>query len=103
MPTEYPSWREADSAGSRPGVEAPWIEPANRRACEPKTASLRQERTVHLSDEPKRATRGEEIFTGNGGVLRGKRGQRAGKVELGSLGAPSVGPAKSGVRRSPKP
>jgi hypothetical protein len=37
---------------------------------------------------PKPDTRREEIFTNSGGVLRGERGQRAGKVELGRLGDP---------------
>lgn len=88
MPTEYPACREADSAGSNSGVEAPWIEPASRSASEPDSASLHKERTANLPEEPKPDTRREEIFTNSGGVLRGERGQRAGKVGLGRLGDP---------------
>ena len=82
MPTEYPACREADSDGSNPGVEAPWIEPASRSASEPVPASLHNLRAANLPDERKPDTRREEIFTSNGGPLRGERGQRAGKVGL---------------------
>src|SRR5205085_9975907 len=51
-------------------------------------ASLRKVRTANLSDLPKPAIRREEIFASSGGVLRGRRGQRAGKVGLGRLGDP---------------
>jgi len=88
MPTEYPAWREADSGGSNPGVEAPWIEPASRSTSEPDSASLRKSRTANLSEMPKPDTCREEIFTNSGGVLRGGWGQRVGKVELGRLGDP---------------
>ena len=88
MPTEYPACREADSDGSNPGAEAPWIEPVSRSASEPETASLHKVRTANPSDVPKPETRREEIFTNSGGVLRGERGQRAGKVRLGRLGDP---------------
>jgi hypothetical protein len=88
MPTEYPACREADNAGSDPGVEAPWNEPASRSASEPETASLHQVRVVNLSDVPKPEIRREAIFMCNGGTLRGQRGQRAGKVGLGRLGDP---------------
>jgi len=45
-------------------------------------------RAANLLEKPKPAIRREEIFTRNGGALRGERGQRAGKVEVGSLGDP---------------
>ncbi len=88
MPTEYPACSEADSDGSNSGVEAPWNEPVSRSANEPNTASLRKVRATNLPDMPKSATRREVIFTSNGEVLRGERGQRTGKVELGRLGDP---------------
>jgi len=88
MPTEYPACREADNGGSNLGVEAPWIEPASRSVSEPETASLHQERVANLSDVPKPEIRREAIFTCSGGTLRGRRGQRAGKVGLGRLGDP---------------
>jgi hypothetical protein len=49
-------------------------------------------RTANLPDELKPDTRREEIFTNSGGVLRGERGQRAGKVGLGRLGGPCLRP-----------
>lgn len=88
MPTEYPACSEADSVGSNPGVEAPWNEPVSRSASEPNTASLHKVRATNLPDMPKSETRREAIFTSSGEVLRGKRGQRTGKVELGRLGDP---------------
>jgi len=88
MPTEYPACREADSGGSNSGVEAPWIEPASRSASEPETASLHKMRTATPPEMLKPETRREAMFTGSGGVLRGERGQRAGKVGLGRLGGP---------------
>jgi hypothetical protein len=88
MPTEYPACREADSDGSNSGVEAPWIEPASRSASEPDSASLHKVRTARLPKKLKPDTRREEIFTNSGGVLRGERGQRVGKVRLGRLGDP---------------
>jgi hypothetical protein len=45
-------------------------------------------RTAKLPDKLKPETRREAIFTNSGGVLRGDRGQRAGKVRLGRLGDP---------------
>ncbi len=83
MPTEYPAYREADSGGSNPGVEAPWNELASRSASEPETVSLNP---VKLPDKPKPETRREEIFKNSGGILRGRRGQRVGKVGMGGLG-----------------
>ena len=88
MPTEYPECREADSEGSNPGAEAPWIEPASRSASESESASLHKARTAKLPEKQKPETHREEIFTNSGGVLRGERGQRAGKVRLGRLGGP---------------
>ncbi len=88
MRTEYPACSEADSAPGNRRVEAPWSEPASRSASETKRASLHKVRTANLSDMPKPEIRREEIFTSNGGVLRGRRGQRAGKVGLGRLGDP---------------
>ena len=46
-------------------------------------------RSANLSKMPKPETRREEMFTSNGGDLRGLWGQRAGKVWLGRLGDPS--------------
>jgi len=83
MPTERPACREADSAGSNFGVEAPWIEPASRNKSEPESASLRSVRSANLSEMPKPAIRREATFTRSGGDLRGRWGQRAGKVWLG--------------------
>ena len=88
MPTEYPACRETDNDGSNSGVGAPWIKPASRSASEPETASLHQVRVANLSDVPKPEIRREVIFICSGGTFRGKRGQRAGKVGLGSLGDP---------------
>jgi len=88
MPTEYPACREADSAGSNFGAEAPRIEPVSRSASEPDSASLNKVRAANLPEELKPDTRREAIFTNSGGVLRGERGQRAGKVGLGRLGGP---------------
>src|SRR5439155_7387182 len=88
MRTEYPAWSEADSAAGNRRVEAPWSEPGSRSASETEPASLRKVRTANLSDLPKPAIRREEIFASSGGVLRGRRGQRAGKVGLGRLGDP---------------
>lgn len=45
-------------------------------------------RTAKLPKKRKPDTCREEIFTNSGGVLRGDRGQRAGKVRLGRLGDP---------------
>ena len=108
MPTEYPACREADSDGSNPGVEAPWIEPVSRSASEPETASLHKVRAANPSDVPKPEIRREEIFTNSGGVLRGERGQRAGKVRLGRLGDPCRRPREErgeacaeSIRRAP--
>src|SRR5213592_3269380 len=72
MRTEYPACSEADS----------------RSASKPESASLRKVRTANLSEMPKPAIRREEIFASSGGVLRGRRGQRAGKAGLGRLGDP---------------
>ena len=83
MPTERRACREADSAGSNFGVEAPWIEPASRNKSEPESASLRSVRSANLSEMPKPAIRREATFTRSGGDLRGRWGQRAGKVWLG--------------------
>src|SRR6266478_5185315 len=88
MRTEYPACSEADSATGNRRVEAPWSEPASRSESEPQAASLRKVRTANLSEMPKPEIRREEIFASSGGVLRGRRGQRAGKVGLGRLGDP---------------
>jgi hypothetical protein len=45
-------------------------------------------RTARLPEELKPEIRCEETFESNAGVLRGERGQRAGKVGLGRLGDP---------------
>jgi len=47
-----------------------------------------KKRVVSLSNKLKPEIRREGIFTSSGGTLRGRRGQRAGKVELGRLGEP---------------
>ena len=108
MPTERPAWREADGDASNRGGEAPWIEPASRSASKPVAASLRKVRTANLSEMPKPATRREATFTGNGGVLRGRWGQRAGKGWLGRLGDPRRQPREErgearaeSIRRAP--
>lgn len=89
MPTEYPACREADSGGSNSGVEAPWIEPVSRsnqaNLNEPRYTKAR---VASLSKKLKPEIRREVIFKRSGGTLRGQRGQRAGKVELGRLGDP---------------
>ena len=43
---------------------------------------------MRMDDVPKPEIRREAIFTCSGGTLRGRRGQRAGKVGLGRLGDP---------------
>ncbi len=88
MPTEHPACREADSAGSNFGVEAPRSEPASRSASKPVSSLVTPVRSANLSNEPKSEIRREAMFTSNGGDLRGRRGQRAGKVGLGRLGDP---------------
>jgi|ERR1700719_2380319 len=45
-------------------------------------------RAARLPEELKPEIRREETFESNAGVLRGERGQRAGKVGLGRLGDP---------------
>jgi hypothetical protein len=60
----------------------------SRSASEPESASLNQLRTARLPEELKPEIRREETFESNAGVLRGERGQRAGKVGLGRLGDP---------------
>jgi hypothetical protein len=45
-------------------------------------------RAARLPEELKLEIRCEETFESNAGVLRGERGQRAGKVGLGRLGDP---------------
>ena len=57
-------------------------------AREPESASLHQLRVASLPEELKPAKRREATFTSNAGILRGERGQRAGKVRLGRLGDP---------------
>jgi hypothetical protein len=47
-------------------------------------------RSANLSEMPKPAIRREATFTRSGGDLRGRWGQRAGKVWLGRLGDPRV-------------
>ena len=94
MPTERRACREADSAVSNCGVEAPWIEPVSRSASKPDSASLRLERSANLSKMPKPMIRREATFTSSGGDLRGSWGQRAGKVGLGRLGAPCHRPGQ---------
>jgi len=89
-PTEHRACREADNDVSDCGVEAPWIEPASRSASKPEIASLHYVRSANLSNKPKPRIRREAMFTSSGGDLRGRRGQRAGKVGLGSLGDPSL-------------
>src|ERR1700733_6341205 len=88
MPTERRACREADSAGSNCGVEAPWIEPASRSASKPDSASLRLVRSANLSEKPKPTIRREATFTSSGGDLRGGWGQRVGKVGVGQAGRP---------------
>ena len=88
MPTERPAWREADSGGSNSGVEAPRIEPVSRSASKPVSSLVTPVGSVNLSNEPKPEVRREAMFTSSGGDLRGRRGQRAGKVGLGRLGEP---------------
>ena len=88
MPTERRACREADSAGSNCGVEAPWIEPASRSASKPDSASLSLVRSANLSEKPKPKIRREATFTSSGGDLRGGWGQRTGTVWLGRLGDP---------------
>ena len=88
MPTERRACREADSAVSDCGVEAPWIEPVSRSASKPDSASLRIERSANLSEMPKPMIRREATFTSSGGDLRGGWGQRAGKVGVGQAGRP---------------
>ena len=88
MPTERRACREADSAVSDRGVEAPWIEPVSRSASKPDSASLRIERSANLSEMPKPMIRREATFTSSGGDLRGGWGQRAGKVGVGQAGRP---------------
>jgi hypothetical protein len=51
-------------------------------------ASLRKVRTANLPNKLRADTCREEIFTNSGGVLRGRKGQCAGKVGLGRLGDP---------------
>lgn len=77
MPTEHPACREADSDGSKIGVEAPWNEPASRSAIEPESASLHQVRSARLPNELKPEIRREEIFTNSGGDLRGEGSRRS--------------------------
>jgi hypothetical protein len=88
MPTERRACREADSAVSDCGVEAPWIEPVSRSASKPDSASLHLERSANLSKMPKPTIRREGTFTSSGGDLRGDWGQRAGKVGIGQAGRP---------------
>jgi hypothetical protein len=90
MRTERPACSEADSVGSDRRAGAPWSEPASRSASEPKSASLHQVRVASLPDQLKPAIRGEGTFISSAGTLRGERGQRAGKVRLGSLGDPGA-------------
>jgi hypothetical protein len=70
------------------GVEAPWIEPVSRSASKPVSSLVTPVRSANLSNEPKPEIRREAMFTSSGGDLRGRRGQRAGKVGLGRLGDP---------------
>jgi hypothetical protein len=88
MRTERPACNETDRAASNCRAEAPWSEPVSRSASEPEAASLNQMRAARLPEELKPAIRCEETFESNAGVLRGERGQRAGKVGLGRLGEP---------------
>src|SRR2546422_1981109 len=88
MRTERPACSETDSAASNCRAEAPWSEPVSRSASKPESASLNQMRTARLPEELKPDIRCEETFESSAGVLRGERGQRAGKVRLGRLGDP---------------
>src|SRR5919108_4866093 len=88
MPTERPACSEMDSAVSNRRDEAPWNEPVSRSGSEPESASLNQSRVARLPEGLKPAIQCEETFASNAGALRGERGQRAGKVELGRLGDP---------------
>lgn len=76
-------------AGRNRCHEAPWNEPVSRSASEPKPASKGRTRTARLSEELKPETRREETYESSEVVLRGARGQRAGKVGMGRLGDPS--------------
>ena len=100
MPTEDPARREADGVVSNRGDEAPWNEPASRSASEPVTASLLLSRTAKLPEKLKPDTHREAIFTSSGEVLRGERGQRAGKASMGRLGGPRAWPRAASGRRS---
>jgi hypothetical protein len=60
----------------------------SRSVSEPESASLNQVRAARLPEGLKPEIRSEETFESNAGVLRGERGQRAGKVGLGRLGDP---------------
>ena len=60
----------------------------SRSASEPESASLNQVRAASLPEGLKPVIRREATFASNAGVLRGERGQRAGKVGLGRLGDP---------------
>src|SRR3989454_5999756 len=88
MRTKRPTCSETDSAVSNCRAEAPWSEPVSRSASEPESASLNQVRAASLPEGLKPVIRREATFASNAGVLRGERGQRAGKVGLGRLGGP---------------
>jgi hypothetical protein len=88
MPTERRACREADSAVSNRGVEAPWIEPVSRSVKQTRFSLVTLVRSANLSEKPKPIIRREATFIRSGGDLRGGWGQRAGKVGLGRLGDP---------------
>ena len=88
MPTERRACREADSAASNLGAEAPWIEPVSRSVKQTRFSLVTLVRSANLSKKPKPIIRREVTFTCSGGDLRGGWGRRAETVWLGRLGDP---------------
>src|SRR4249920_354021 len=89
MPTERPACSEARSAAGNRRVEAARSKPASRsEKSRTREGLVTQKRTANLPKMLKPVSRREETFKSSVGVLRGREGQRAGKVGFRRRGDP---------------
>ena len=99
MLTERPTCSQSNDVRGNCCIKVSKREPASRRASEPKPASLHKLRVSSLPEMVKPVTGPEEMYKSKVVALRGERGQRVGKVELGRLGDPPVMRIKAKVKR----
>ncbi len=99
MLTEHTTCSQSNGVTGNCCIKVSKREPASRSASEPESASLRKLRVASLPEMVKPVTRSEEMFKSKTVALRGERGQRVGKAELGRLGDPPCSVNRAKVRR----